>query len=543
MQKSVEELRSELKSLGYLNRGIERWFALDPWSSRTFWGELLTLAIKAATLLAVFATLPIVAIMILRNRPLPFYDGVVLAALYLTGTFLTFVALIILVGLLLKLSPGLIVDRPRILLPISVAFNLLVAAGVGLWWAGFDQSIVAVEALVGAALILLFFIVATFIFSAALLSFSIHETGRIPTLQQRRRTVPLTAAGILLLGAMLLPAYSGQRRDPSSPPPQVVVSPSSANLVLLAVDGLSAQIFDARSDLSGLLPARSTFRPEAYHSSAERWASTGTGTTPAIHGVKTIDGVRIAGSRRMIQSVSRADPFLYGPASWLGLVQREALLPTLRRRDYIWEILAARGISSAAINWWASETTTSPNLLILGQEAVFRDASSNRTPQQIASALDAIALEKLTESLRARSPRFGTAYLPSLDIVLNRLESDESSRLAASVIILDRLTTYVRAYRSLGYEVTLIGIPGDQQGGNAVLASSLPLAPARSIYDLAPTLCVLFGFPASREMPGQARTPGPPERIATYGSRDRTSHTAPVDEEYYEQLKSLGYIQ
>lgn len=543
MQKPVEELRSELKSLGYLNRGIERWFALDPWSSRTFWGELLTLAIKAATLLAVFATLPIVAITTLRNAPLPFYDGVVLSAVYLAGTFLTFVALIIFIGLLLKLSPGLIVDRPRVLLPISVAVSLLVAAGLGVWWAGFDQSIVPFEALVGAALILLFFIVATFIFSAALLSFSIHETGRIPSLQQRRRTVPLTAAGILLLGAMLFPAYFNQRRDASFPPSQVVVSPSTAKLVLLAVDGLSAQIFEARSDLSGLLPSRSTIPPEPYHSSAERWASIGTGTPPVIHGVKTIDGVRISGSRRMIQSVSRADPYLYGPASWLRLVQREALPPTIRRRDYIWEILAKRGVSSAAINWWASETTTAANLLILGQEAVFGEASSQGSPQQIASAVDAIALKKLNDSLRARSPRFGTTYLPSLDIILNRLESDESDRLAASVIILDRLTNDVRAFRSLGYEVIVIGVPGDEQRGAAVLASSLPLAPAKSTYDVAPTLCVLFGFPASREMPGESRARESSARIATYGNRDHPSHTAPVDEEYYEQLKSLGYIQ
>lgn len=543
MQKSVEELRSELKRLGYLNRGIERWFALDPWSSRTFWGELLTLALKAATLLAVFATLPIVAITVLRNAPLPFYDAVVLSAVYLAGTFITFVALIILIGLLLKLSPGLMVDRPRVLLPISVAFSLLVAAAMGFWWAGFDQSIVMVEALVGAALILLFFIVATFIFSAALLSFSIHETGRIPSLQQRRRTVPLTATGILLLAATLLPAYSNQRRDPSTPPPQVVVSPSSAKLVLLAVDGLSAQIFEARSDLSGLLPSRSTFPPEPYHSSAGRWASIGTGTPPAIHGVETIDGVRIAGSRRMIQSVSRADLYLYGPANWVGLVQREALPPTIRRRDYVWEILAARGVSSAAINWWASETITAPNLLILGQEAVFREASAQGRPHQIASALDAIALRKLTESLRARSPRFGTAYLPALDIILNRLESDESGRLAASVVILDRLTNELRAFRSLGYDVMVIGVPGDDQLGAAVLASNLPLAPATSTYDLAPALCVLFGFPPSREMPGKSLSGGSSERIGTYGSRDRRSLAAPVDQEYYEQLKSLGYIQ
>lgn len=543
MQKPVEELRNELKRLGYLNRGIERWFALDPWSSRTFWGELLTLALKAATLLAVFAALPFVAITVLRNAPLPFYDAVVLSAIYLAGTFITFVALIILIGLLLKLSPGLIVDRPRFLLPISVALGLLVAAALGFWWAGFDQSIVPAEALVGSALILLFFIVATFIFSAALLSFSIHETGRIPSLQQRRRTVPLSAAGILLLAATLFPAYSNQRRDSSTPPPQVVVSPSSTKLVLLAVDGLSAPIFEARSELSELLPSRSTFPPEPYHSSAERWASIGTGSSPTIHGVETIDGVRIAGSRRMIQSVSRADPYLYGATSWVGLVQREALPPTIRRRDYVWEILAVRGVSAAAINWWASETTTAPNLLILGQESVFREASTEGSPQQIASALDAIALKKLTESLQARSPRLGTAYLPALDIILNRLESDESGRLAASVVILERLTRQVRAFRTLGYDVMVIGVPGDDQLGAAVLASNLNLEPAMSSYDLAPTICELFGFPSSREMPGKSLAGTSSERIATYGSRDRPSTTAPVDQEYYEQLKSLGYIR
>jgi len=543
MQRPVEELRSELRTLGYLNRGIERWFALDPWSSRTFWGELLTLALKAATLLAVFATPPIAAITFLRNAPLPLYDAVVLSAIYLAGTFLTFVALIILIGLLLKLSPGLIVDRPRVLLPISLAVSLLVAAAIGLWWAGFEQSIGTVEALAGATLILLFFVVATFIFSAVLLSFSIHETGRIPSLHQRRRTIPLTAAGILLLGTMLLPAYFHQRRDDSTPAPQVVVAPSTARMVLLAVDGLSAQIFAARSDLSRLLPTTSSFPPEAFHSSAERWASIGTGTPPTLHGVETIDGVRIEGSRRMIQSVSRADVFLYGPARWLGLIQREALPPTIRRRDYVWEILAARGVSSAAINWWASETTTAPNLLILGQEALFREASTHGSPQQIASTVDAIALQKLTESLQARSPRFGTAYLPALDIILNRLDSDESGRLAASVAILDRLTNEIKEFRSLGYDVMVIGVPGDDQRGAAVLASNLHLAAATSTYDLAPTLFALFGFPASGEMPGESRAGEAPERIETYGNRDRQSHTAPVDEEYYEQLKSLGYIQ
>src|SRR5438309_11151331 len=66
----VETLRKQLRERGYLKRGIERWFALDPWSSRTFWAELITVAAKAATLIALFGALPCGAIMLARNHPL-----------------------------------------------------------------------------------------------------------------------------------------------------------------------------------------------------------------------------------------------------------------------------------------------------------------------------------------------------------------------------------------------------------------------------------------------------------------------------------------
>jgi len=54
---SVDQLREQLKNLGYLSHGIERWFARDPWSSRTFWQELVLVAAKAATLIALFIAL------------------------------------------------------------------------------------------------------------------------------------------------------------------------------------------------------------------------------------------------------------------------------------------------------------------------------------------------------------------------------------------------------------------------------------------------------------------------------------------------------
>ena len=89
------------------------------------------------------------------------------------------------------------------------------------------------------------------------------------------------------------------------------------------------------------------------------------------------------------------------------------------------------------------------------------------------------------------------------------------------------------------YEVVLVGMPGEGQRGSAVMASTIPLR-AKSAWDVAPALLSLLGFPASAEMPGGP--PGP--RIATYGPRaaDATA-SGSVNEEYYQNLKSLGYIQ
>jgi len=60
-----------------------------------------------------------------------------------------------------------------------------------------------------------------------------------------------------------------------------------------------------------------------------------------------------------------------------------------------------------------------------------------------------------------------------------------------------------------------------------------------STHDVAPTLLELLGFPASAEMPGAARE----TRIPTYGPRNASSQTTKVDQEYYDNLKSLGYIK
>jgi hypothetical protein len=84
----------------------------------------------------------------------------------------------------------------------------------------------------------------------------------------------------------------------------------------------------------------------------------------------------------------------------------------------------------------------------------------------------------------------------------------------------------------------MAGMPGEGQSGSAVVASSIPFA-GRSAWDVAPALLDTLGFPLSAEMPGGAAQ----ARIATYGAHASTAEPQQMNDEYYENLKSLGYIQ
>jgi hypothetical protein len=155
--------------------------------------------------------------------------------------------------------------------------------------------------------------------------------------------------------------------------------------------------------------------------------------------------------------------------------------------------------------------------------------------------VDAVASERLISvAQRQWKLRFITVYLPALDIILNRLALDPATQLAASVRVLDNLDRLI--WKAQGV-VIVVGLPGEGQRGHGVIAANLPMTSRpRSGFDVAPTLCALLGFPASDEMPGRS-VMGYNSRIPTYGKRETSAPSAKVNEEYYENLKSLGYIR
>lgn len=523
----VDSLRQQLRERGYLTHGIERWFALDPWSSRTFWVELMLVALKAATLIAAFGALPMTAVMLFRNAPLNAWETFGLYVTYAAAWLIVAFVLVVIAALILKVRPALPIDTPRALLVISMAAATLLMVPVGVWWYRFDTKATTAELIVGVALSVAFFLVATIVVSAALLSFSIYELQRVPAIHQKPRGIPMTVAAVVLIALLFVPAYAQRERTVLEP--MVVTAPTTARVALIAVDGLTYDILRSRPDLFSALPHVSPIHPIPAGSTTERWASFGTGVRTEMHGVRAIEGVRIRGGRHVIQRISRSDFVLM--TSPLG--RREPLPPTVRRRDYVWEIAAERGIPSSAVNWWTTANQNEGGLLSISPESILRP-----DPLQV----DETARQRFMTALNGR--RLATVYLPALDIVLNRLELDQTARLTQSLRVLEGLTTLVNQVRGAGFEVVIAGMPGDGQSGTGVIASSIDLQRPLRAWDIAPTLLDAVGFPLSEEMPGRALTTNSREpRIASYGPRASSGAATTVNEEYYENLRSLGYIR
>lgn len=517
---SVDDLRQQLRERGYLTHGIERWFALDPWSSRTFWWELTILAAKAALLMAVFGALPLTAVMVARNHPLGALEILELflsyAAVWLVASF----GIVVLVALALKVRPALPIDTPGALLAISLLAAAALVAPVGVWWTRFDAPATLGELVAGSLLSAAFFVIAVIVVSAALLSFSIYESKRIPAIHQKSRALPMALAAVTLVALLFVPAFTGRETVPDTP--MVVTTPTTRNVALIAVDGLTWEVFQSRPALGRALPRATALQPISGESTTERWASLGTGVQTGRHGVRAIEGIRFRGGSHILQSLSRVDFVL--PA----VGRREPLPPTVRRRDYIWEILAARGLPALAVNWWATSDEHRGALTAVSPETIF-----------VAAKADPLRLDALAaQHFRSRRTRFATVYLPALDVILNRLELDPSTRLALSLRALDGIEQTIGNAKAAGYDVVLVGMPGDGQSGQAIAASTTPLS-LHTAWDVAPALLAFLGFPASEEMPGGTAHP----RIPSYGPRQPRGSTQTVNQEYYDNLKSLGYIR
>jgi hypothetical protein len=604
---SVQSVRAELRRLGYLDSGLDRFVLADAGArsaTSASWRAAGRVGMLGGILLG--ATLALAAAGLDRRLLAEPQDLAVLAA---------YLALVLgVVTAVLTFAGGLAAGwyarrgarRPGAALSRNVGLALaLVAVGYfGLWWrshathAPWPVQVLAIALALGLSLAL-----GRFGALAAVAVLSAGGPALLPTASaSRRRMLPVVALAALICGAAVAAAsWLGARADAAAP--DFAVVPTGLRVHVLGLDGLDPRMAEqmmARGELprlSGLLrrAAWARMRAEPERVPAIVWTTIATGRGPQAHGIQSTDARRLAGMRtpvalsedgRLARAVAQATDLL-------RLTRPQPASSVLRAVKAFWNVASEKGLRVGVVNWWATWPADAVNGYVVTERAYFKlekggPAEREAFPDEAfarlrnlprgvqgdrARDLDRFHVQAARLLRGAAPPDLEAVYLSGLDICSMQQLGEATADLAT----LDARLAAVRdCYRwtdgllgdvldSLGEGQVLVLVAdpgrlarrgeGAREGllalaGPPVRAGALPPASER---DVAPTVLHLAGLPVSRELEGRVleealreefRRAHPPRTVASYGRRPPGRPAeSSFDRDMLEELRSLGYIR
>jgi len=604
---TLEQVREELRRLGYLDTGVDRFVlggtgAVSPLraSARAALrvGALGGMVFGAALTLAAAGVDP-------RLRTAP--QDLAVLALYLAVVAGTVTALAAFAGGLAAAAwsrrggrePG-----PRLSRNVGLALALAGLGYLALWWRSHvwgapwpTQLLIAVLGL-GASLAL-----GRFGSLAAVAVLSAGGATRLPQAAlSRQRLLPLVTVAALLLGAGLGAAsYLGARAGTEAP--DFAVVPSGLRVRVLGIDGLDPRLVEpmvARGELPRLAAlfargARVRLRVEPEQVPAIVWTTLATGRGPADHGIQSTGTRRLAGMHTPVAmgDEGRFARLLGTTSDLLRLTRAQPPSAVLRSVKAFWNVASEKGVRVGVVNWWATWPADAVNGYLVTDRALLRLEKGGPPDREAfpATALDALRALPRSDGDRARlldrfhwdaaralrgssPPDLEAVYLPGLDIAtMQQLGEAGSADLASLDARLAAVREHYRFVDGLvgeavdslaaGELLLVIGDPGrrarraesEPEGlllllGAAVSPGDHGMATER---DVAPTVLHLLGIPVSRELPGRVleaalapefRATHPVRVVASYGRRPPARPAeSGFDGAVLEELRSLGYIR
>ena len=599
----LERVRSELKRLGYLSHGFERFLLQDALRPRRPGLDLLRLTAKVGLGAGLVLAAPLaVALAAANGAPAADLLPLFLHLLPPIGfaVAVAFLALCALLVLLLRLTHVRRIE--------ALSFGAAAAAGVAALalaarWAGeflaggpaWHLALFVLGA--AAALYLLVRLVHYGLLTLAIQLTDAPPRGRLVS-GRRLGLAVLAAAGLLLLPALLAARGSAGGTRPGALP-----TAPGERVLLLGIDGVLAEELDyllARGDLPALARlaregavlryARPPEVPAAF------WTSVATGLPSPEHGVSALDSFQPLGTRTPLARSGPLRAYWSGVAVPLGLARHRAVLANRRRAFTVWELASRGGAPVAAVDWWgtypaaklpgvvvahgayhllrqgvpgavsppASAARLRP-LLAAGAAPDERRLLAAALPRAVAaSVLDRALLpdrfyRRAFTALLSERPRAAALYLPGLDIAadnwrgggvaladLVRRELRETDALLAAALAPEK--------SGVGTVAVVID-PGRRRldGEGRILlwrragcaASTRAQSSATAPEVVASALLRALGLPQSDELPPPppvCRWDPPPARVATYGTPGDRAATTRQGEEYLEGLRSLGYL-
>lgn len=461
----LEGVRSELRRLGYLDHGFERFLLQDALRSRQPVGALLRLTGKVGVLAGLILSLALAFALAVANGNLtasPLDLLVLFLHLFLPISVVTGLVFLALCGVVLLVIRLYHVRRIETLslataaaagaagLALSVQVGREVLGGGNL---GHVALLAAATPVVLYALIKLVY--------HGLLTLAIRFTDEAPLgriFTRRWLTLAVLSAAVLLT----LPAVVLARRGEPAAAPATLPTAAGERVLLLGIDGILPEEVDYLLAV-GDLPAMGRLAREGrvlrysrvLEPPASFWTAVATGVPGPDHGVTSLDSFLPLGVKTSLARTGPLRLFFSGIEVPLGLAEYRAVLANRRQAFTVWELASRGGAPALAVNWWATYPAEAlPGLVVAhgafqllaekaagavapeaarpGMAALARGAAGAPVSEgrHLAAALPAAEVASLFErALRpdafyreafarglAGGPRAAALYLPALDI-------------------------------------------------------------------------------------------------------------------------------
>jgi hypothetical protein len=557
----VDELRQRLRSLGYLEAGVDR-FVLGPAHGARGAAAIASFASLRIGALGGMLLGPAAAIGVATELPglvTSVRDGVVIGAfmamLFAAGIAAAalLVALVVSVvsvyagpslarrGRMLSIAAGVVVGLAS-LAYLTLLWTAVRNAGGGgpatFWIASGLAFSVGISLLLGHAVTL------------TALALIVAGTGT----PIRTRGVPgaswptMLSVGAVAFAAALVLFNWGVREDEREVP-RLVVVPSGLRVRLFAIDGFDPALFDTLAS-AGRLPALS----EAFTGAGARltlnddvpsdatrldparlWTTIATGQPAAIHGVRTLETRRVAGMQGTLQTADGSSlARLIGTSTDLFRLTRPSVASGNDRREKtLWEIAADAGLRTVVVNWWATWPATSNNGVVLSDRATLRFERGGPLDAEIAPAEVYQRLAPRWPALRERASALASGALAGTAaggdeaaLVRRSAELDALTLLLASEV--SDATTDLAAVYLPGLDIAQHALLGsDATGMRSASAVSARLLSLEAYYIALDRLLAAVVRPGPSELvvlvtaPGRV-TAGANGRLMIRGSAART---------------------
>jgi len=431
-QLGVDELRQQLRSLGYLDAGVNR-FVLGPATDRRRPASIALLAALRVGALAALLLGPAAAVGM--NGRLPGLvtgprDAIVVA-MYLG---LLFGAAVSVVGFAMSLAAAALVRRGAVnrARPISRTAGALIAivclAYLTLWWrsanAGFGWNAPGWTAFALAVAVAISLLLGHVSASAAF-AVAIARHGHDPATtttprshSSRRAWLPtIAAAAVAFAGAAALLVITAPREENARQRIPLAVVSSGLRVRMIAIDGVDPGVLDEVAR-SGEIPALARALADARaalelndsatpRDPARAWTTVATGQPPGAHGVHGLETRRVAGLQGSLAAdeQSRIGTTIRAATDLLRLTRPSVASGNERRVKAVWEVAGDAGLRTLVVNWWATwpAVSGSTGAVILSDRAALRLEHGGAPDAEIAPASLYDALRTHWPAIRAKA--------------------------------------------------------------------------------------------------------------------------------------------